>query len=170
MSKVCQCSYRTIIIYKGTFTDKLASERRKNCGQKLINDPLSSWIYNERVDGAKWNRYKVVVLKTQKRQVLGGRTFPRKVTEALVYLNIWESCSVGQVISIKQRKRSEFLNKESETWPFREQAGWMIYLAKSLKGDVTRKDSQRRVLAQHSVTTLFRMAAILFQHLKSLLR
>ena len=140
MSKACQCSYRTIIIYKGTFTDELASERRKNCGQKLINDPLSGWNYRERVDGAKWDRYKVVVLKTQKRQVLVGRTFPRKDTEALLYLNIWKSCSVGQVISIKQRKRSEFLNKESETWTFHEQAGWMIYLAKSLKGDVTRKD------------------------------
>lgn len=53
MSKACQCSYRTIIIYKGTFTDELANERRKNCGQKLINDPLSGWNYRERVDGAK---------------------------------------------------------------------------------------------------------------------
>ena len=30
----------------------------------------------------------------------------------------------------------------------------MIYRAKSIKGDVTRNDSQRRFLAQHNVTTL----------------
>ena len=33
-----------------------------------------------------------------------------------------------------------------------------------LYGDVTRDDSQRRFLAQHIVTTLFRMVTTLFQH------
>ena len=36
--------------------------------------------------------------------------------------------------------------------------------------DVTRDNSQLRFLAQHSVTTLFQMAAILFQHLNPELR
>ena len=38
------------------------------------------------------------------------------------------------------------------------------------KGDVTRDDSQRRVLAQHSFATLFWMATILFQHCNEGLR
>ena len=38
------------------------------------------------------------------------------------------------------------------------------------KGDVTRDDSQRRFLAQHSVVTLFRMVTTVFQHCNAGLR
>ena len=38
------------------------------------------------------------------------------------------------------------------------------------KGDVTRDDSQRPFLAQHSVATLFRMVTTLFQHRNDVLR
>ena len=38
------------------------------------------------------------------------------------------------------------------------------------KGDVTRDDSQRRFLAQHSVATLFRITTTLFQHWNPVLR
>ena len=38
------------------------------------------------------------------------------------------------------------------------------------KGDVTRDDSQRRFLAQHSVATLFRIVTTSFQHCNAVLR
>ena len=38
------------------------------------------------------------------------------------------------------------------------------------KGDVSRDDSQRRFLAQHSIATLFRMATALVQHCNAVLR
>jgi len=67
MSKACQCSYRTIIICKGTFTDELASERRKNCGQKLTrslagstvksmvqNETDTRWLFLKHKKGKFW--------------------------------------------------------------------------------------------------------------------
>ena len=38
------------------------------------------------------------------------------------------------------------------------------------KGDVTRDDSERRFLAQHSVATLFRIVKTLLQHRNAVLR
>ena len=116
-----------------------------------------------------------------------GRVYSCRLSHSL-YSNDKECCKLRAVslcFLVRRAKRTKYSNDHAREWrpPLflaastlaRARVTLLTNLKKKRecshsKGDVTRDDSQRRFLAQHSVATLFRIVTTLFQHCNVVLR